>query len=41
VAVLRPKDWAAWRYLTEPEAKLLRPLLAGSLAVETMRGGSD
>jgi putative SOS response-associated peptidase YedK len=41
VAVLRPEDWASWLYLTEPEAKLLRPLPAGSLAVETVRGGSD
>jgi putative SOS response-associated peptidase YedK len=41
VAVLRPEDWAAWLYLTKPEAELLRPLPAGSLAVKTVRGGSD
>jgi putative SOS response-associated peptidase YedK len=41
VAVVRPEDWAAWLYLTKPEAELLRPLPAGSLAVNTVRGGSD
>ena len=41
VAVLRPQDWAAWIHLTKPEAELLRPLPAGSLAVETVRAGSD
>jgi putative SOS response-associated peptidase YedK len=41
VAVLRPEDWTAWLYLTKPEAELLRPLPAGSLDVETVRGGSD
>jgi putative SOS response-associated peptidase YedK len=41
VAVLRPEDWAAWLYLTKPEAELLRPLPSGSLAVETVREGSD
>jgi putative SOS response-associated peptidase YedK len=40
VAVLRPEDWAAWLYLTRPEAELLRPLPAGSLEVETVREGS-
>jgi putative SOS response-associated peptidase YedK len=41
VAVLRPEDWAAWLYLTKPEAELLRPLPEGSLDVETVRKGSD
>lgn len=37
VCVLRPEDWAAWLFLTRPEAELLRPLPAGSLLVETVR----
>ncbi|MBZ9922240.1 SOS response-associated peptidase family protein, partial [Mesorhizobium sp. BR1-1-7] len=37
VAVLQPENWAAWINLTKPEAELLRPLPAGSLAVETVR----
>jgi putative SOS response-associated peptidase YedK len=37
VAVLRPEHWAAWIYLTKPEAELLRPLPAGALRVETVR----
>ena len=41
VAVLPPEDWAAWLYLTRPEAELLRPLPRGTLEVETVRGGSD
>jgi putative SOS response-associated peptidase YedK len=41
VAVLRPEAWAAWLYLTKPEAELLRPLPTGSLEVETVRSGSD
>jgi putative SOS response-associated peptidase YedK len=41
VAVLRPEDWAAWLYLTKPEAELLRPLPEGSLKVQTVREGSD
>jgi putative SOS response-associated peptidase YedK len=41
VAVLRPEDWAAWLYLTRPEAELLRPLPEGSLEVGTVREGSD
>jgi len=41
VVVLRPEDWAAWIWLTKPEAELLRPLPAGSLAVETVRKGVD
>jgi putative SOS response-associated peptidase YedK len=41
VVVLRPTDWAAWIYLTRPEAELLRPLPPGSLTAETVREGSD
>jgi putative SOS response-associated peptidase YedK len=41
VCVLRPEDWAAWLFLTRPEAELLRPLPAGSLTIETVRPGSD
>lgn len=41
VVVLRPQDWAAWLWLTKPEAELLRPLEEGSLSVETVRKGSD
>ena len=41
VAVLQPKDWRAWIDLTMPEAELLKPLPAGSLAVETVRPASD
>jgi putative SOS response-associated peptidase YedK len=41
VAVLSPQDWTSWIRLTKPEAELLRPLPAGSLAVETVRAGSD
>ena len=41
VAVLPPEDWAAWLYLTKPEAELLRPLPCGTLEVETVRAGSD
>lgn len=37
VVVLQPSDWAAWIYLTKPEAELLRPLPEGSLNVETVR----
>lgn len=40
VAVLRPEDWAAWLFLTRPEADLLKPLPAGSLVVETVRPGA-
>lgn len=39
VVVLKPEDWAAWLWLTKPEAELLRPLDAGSLSVETVRKG--
>jgi putative SOS response-associated peptidase YedK len=41
VVVLKPEDWAAWIFLTKPEAELLKPLPAGSLAVETVRPESD
>jgi hypothetical protein len=41
VVVLRPDAWAAWIYLTRPEAELLQPLPPGSLKVETVRQGSD
>ncbi|RWL15139.1 MAG: SOS response-associated peptidase [Mesorhizobium sp.] len=41
VVVLRPTDWAHWIYLTKTETELLRPLPEGSLAVETVRQGSD
>jgi putative SOS response-associated peptidase YedK len=41
VTVLRPEDWAAWLYLTKPEAELLRALPEGSLEVQTVRKGSD
>jgi putative SOS response-associated peptidase YedK len=37
VCVLRPDEWAAWLFLTRPQAELLRPLPAGSLVVETVR----
>ena len=41
VVVLRPQDWRHWLDLTRPEAELLRPLPAGSLAVQEVRSGSD
>ena len=41
VVVLRPENWAAWIYLTKPEAELLQPLCGGSLTVETVRAGID
>jgi putative SOS response-associated peptidase YedK len=37
MVVLRPNDWRAWLDLTKPEAELLRPLPAGSLAIEQIR----
>ena len=40
-SVLRPEEWAAWLYLTKPEAELLRPLTKGSLKVQTARQGGD
>jgi putative SOS response-associated peptidase YedK len=41
VVALRPDAWAAWIYLTRPEAELLQPLPPESLKVETVRDGSD
>ncbi len=41
VVVLRPEKWAAWIRLTRPESDLLQPLPEGSLAVQTVREGSD
>jgi putative SOS response-associated peptidase YedK len=41
VCVLRPEDWAAWLFLTQPEAELLRPLPAGTLVVEVVREGKE
>lgn len=41
VVVLRPEDWAAWLWLTKAEAKLLRPLDEGALAVEMVRKGAN
>jgi putative SOS response-associated peptidase YedK len=41
IVMLRPEDWAAWIRLSKPEAELLKALPAGSLAVETVREGSD
>lgn len=40
VCVLKPEDWAAWLFLTRPEAELLRPLSAGTLVVEVVREGA-
>ena len=37
VVVLERDDWRAWLFLERPEAELLRPLPAGSLAVEQVR----
>jgi putative SOS response-associated peptidase YedK len=37
VCVLRPEEWAAWLFLTRPEAELLRALPAGALEVVTVR----
>lgn len=39
IAVLKPAEWPQWLYLTKPEAELLRPLPAGTLVAETVRGG--
>jgi putative SOS response-associated peptidase YedK len=39
VVVLRPEDWAAWLYLSKPQAELLRPLTEGSLDGEMVRDG--
>ena len=35
--ILERADWLAWLDLTRLEAELLRPLPAGSLAVEQVR----
>jgi len=40
MAVLPPSDWKRWIYDGETMAEVLRPLPAGSLAVETIRKGS-
>jgi putative SOS response-associated peptidase YedK len=37
MVVLDRADWLAWLDLTLPESELLRPLPAGSLAVEQVR----
>ena len=37
VVVLQPEDWPHWIHLSKPEEALLKPLPAGSLAVETVR----
>ena len=37
MVVLERADWQAWLDLSKPEAELLRPLPAGSLAVEQVR----
>jgi putative SOS response-associated peptidase YedK len=41
VVVLKPEDWAAWLYLTKPQAELLKPLREGSLEVKMVREGRD
>jgi len=41
VCVLKPEDWAAWLFLTRPEAELLAPLPAGTLVVEVVREGKQ
>ena len=37
MVVLESADWLAWLDLTRPEVELLRPLPAGSFAVEKVR----
>jgi putative SOS response-associated peptidase YedK len=37
MVVLERSDWLAWLEHTRPEAELLRPLSAGSLAVQQVR----
>jgi putative SOS response-associated peptidase YedK len=37
MVVLDRSDWLSWLELTRPEAELLRPLPAGSVAVEQVR----
>jgi putative SOS response-associated peptidase YedK len=39
IVVLLVQDWASWLYLDRPEAELLKPLPAGSLAVSLNRRG--
>ena len=41
IVILRPEQWAAWLWLTQPEAELLRPLPAGSLQAEIVRAGKS
>ena len=41
VCVLRPQDWAAWLFLTRPEAELLAPLPAGTLEMAVVREGAE
>ena len=41
VAVLRPEDWAAWLYLTKPQAELLRPLPEARSRCRWSRKASD
>lgn len=41
IVVLPPKDWASWLYADQPEADLLRPLPAGSLAVSLAKAGKE
>lgn len=40
VCVLAPDDWAHWLFLSKPQEALLKPLPAGTLAVETVRKGA-
>lgn len=41
VVVLEPNDWAAWLWLRKPESELLRPAIAGTVAVEMVRKGTE
>ena len=41
IVVLTPEEWTAWLWLTKSQEKLLQPLPAGSLAVETVRRGGS
>ena len=41
IVVLKPANWAAWLQLSRTEGEPLRHLPAGSLAVKTLRRGSD
>lgn len=41
IITLPPSSWRTWLDLTVPEAEILAPLPARSLAVETVRPGSD